>query len=266
MPILISSFCKTRLLQENILKRLFLFAVIFSLFAFAFAKEEFGIYNSGGVAWASVTRIQKQSTVSNFVWNDKMVGVFYECQSYNLKNFSEWFQLNFMGRMALYYPYRYYFRNIRQFPAQMLVISLDFFTAPCITFSLKDFVRFDLEPGLHLKYQKQDKWKYWNLGPGIKLDAEFPLSPRWTIVLGGMFSWDNGNLGSNRGFRDFDYVWEYQCNFGVRYSKHQQNKKSYLKGFKKYMEEQAELTSEWIEKIRAQSDSAENDSEENPAQ
>ena len=32
------------------------------------------------------------------------------------------------------------------------------------------------------------------------------------------------------------------------------------------MEEQAELTSEWIEKIRAQSDSAEDDSEENPAQ
>lgn len=243
------------------MKKLLLFATLFSLFVGAFAKtaktpkndkDAFGIVNNGGVAWASVTRIQKQSNVSNFVWNDKMAGLYYECQSYNLKNFSEWLQLNFMGRMAFYYPYRFYFRDVRQFPAQMLVMSMDFFTAPCITFSIKDYVRLNLEPGLHLKYQKSDKFKYWNLGPGVKLDVELPLSPRWTILLGGMFSWDNGNLGSNRDIRNFDYVWEYQCQFGVRYSKHHKNKKSYLKGFKKYMEEQAELTSEWVEQIRGQ--------------
>lgn len=228
------------------MKRLFLFAVLSSLFAFAFADEGFGIYSAAGVAWSSVTRIQKQSDVSNFVWNDKMVGLFYEGQTYNLKNLNERLSLNLMARLAVYYPYRFYFRRVRQYPSYMLTLSVDFFTAPCLTLSLWDWVRVDLEPGFHLKYQKHDKWKYWNLGPGVKVDAEVPLSPRWTLLMGAMFSWDNGNLGSNRGMRDFDYVWEYQFQFGARYSKRRRNAKSIFKGMRKYMEEQSALTDEWM--------------------
>lgn len=228
----------------------FLFAVAFLLMAgFAFAKEgdveippeqwatinekvaeqyHFGVLHNWGASWASITRIQKKDNVSNFVWNDKMIGAFYEVQSHDLLTFSDLIAINFTGRLAVYYPYNYTFRKVPQMPTQVLLYAFDVFTAPVLTLNFHDRVRIDLEFGLHLLYQLNDMWHYFHIGPGAKLDVEFPVSPRWTVLLGGMFSWDNGNYGNNGTQRPFDYTWEYQVQIGARCSMSYLNRNSYI--------------------------------------
>lgn len=192
-------------------------------------QYHFGIYHNGGFAWASITRIQKKSDVSNYVWNDKMVGIFYELQSHDWIKFNEFWSLNFMGRLAVYYPYTYTFRDVEQFTKQTILYAFDFFTAPMFTFNFYNYFRANLEPGIHGLYQLHDQWHYVNLGIGAKADIEFPISSRWTGIIGGMVSWDNGNIGSNRDLRPFDYVWEYQIQLGFRYCKKYLNNTSYIK-------------------------------------
>ena len=192
------------------------------------AQKKFGIMFNEGLAWGNLTRIKKQVGRSNFVWNDTMVGLFFEVQSHDLWEPWDWLSVNFMGRTAVYYPYAYTFNKHPQSPKQTLLYNFDFFTAPVVTFNILDVVRINVAPGIHWCYQLTDKWHYWNLGPGIKADVELPLSSRWTLLIGNLFSWDNGNLGTNARMQPLDYVWEYQVQFGCRYSFHKLNKFSFI--------------------------------------
>ena len=192
-------------------------------------QYHFGILQNWGLSAAFVTRIQKKSDMSNFVWNDKMIGVFYEAKSHDFIRLSNNTELNFIARMAIYYPYNYTFRDVKQIPTQVILYAFDWFTAPTFSISFRDRIIFDTQLGLHIMYQLHDMWKYLNLGVGLKLNVEFPISSRWTLIAGGMFSYDNGNFGSNRNMRPFDYVWEYQAQIGARYCKKYLNRRSYIK-------------------------------------
>lgn len=192
-------------------------------------QYHFGILQNWGLSAAFVTRIQKKSDMSNFVWNDKMIGVFYEAKSHDFIRLSNNTELNFIARMAIYYPYNYTFRDVKQIPTQVILYAFDWFTAPTFSISFRDRIIFDTQLGLHIMYQLHDMWKYLNLGVGLKLNVEFPISSRWTLIAGGMFSYDNGNFGSNRNMRPFDYVWEYQAQLGARYCKKYLNRRSYIK-------------------------------------
>ncbi|MDE7291525.1 MAG: hypothetical protein K2N58_05710, partial [Treponemataceae bacterium] len=192
-------------------------------------QYHFGILQNWGLSAASVTRIQKKSDMSNFVWNDKMIGIFYEAKSHDFIRLGEHTELNFLARMAIYYPYSYTFRNVKQIANQVILYAFDWFVAPSFSISFCDRIILDSQLGLHIMYQLHDMWEYLNLGVGIKLNVEFPISSRWTVIAGGMFSFENSNFGSNKNMRPFDYVWTYQAQFGVRYSKKYLNRHSYIK-------------------------------------
>ncbi|MCM1224362.1 MAG: hypothetical protein NC548_58930 [Lachnospiraceae bacterium] len=192
-------------------------------------QYHFGILQDWGLSASSVTRIQKKTDVSNFVWTDKMIGVFYEAKSHDFIRLGEASELNFMARMAIYYPYNYTFRDVPQIANQIILYAFDWFVAPSLSINFRERIFFDTQLGLHILYQLHDMWEYLNLGVGLKLNVEFPISSRWTAIAGGMFSFDNGNFGSNRDMRPFDYVWEYQIQFGARYCKKYLNRRSYIK-------------------------------------
>ena len=55
-----------------------------------------------------------------------------------------------------------------------------------------------------------------------------PLARRWTLLLNGMASLDNANLGSNKKMEVYDLAWQYQASLGFRYSKRAPNVKTYI--------------------------------------
>lgn len=73
-----------------------------------------------------------------------------------------------------------------------------------------------------------DRWHYVHLGIGGVARLDMPLAKRWTLFFDGIASYDYGNLGTNGEMEPYDYVWQYQLGFGVRYSKKAENKYSYI--------------------------------------
>lgn len=192
------------------------------------SQQHFGIMYNWGLSWGWITRIKKQENRSNFVWNDKLVGAFFEVQSHNLLSLGNFLSFNFTGRVAIHYPYSYTFNKVPQFAKQTILYNIDLFIAPVLTMNIFKIARLDLELGLHVSYQLSDKWHYWNIGPGVKFDLEFPISSSWTAIIGGLFSWDNGNLGTNGRMQPLNYVYEYQGQIGARYSYNFRNPFSYI--------------------------------------
>jgi hypothetical protein len=90
-------------------------------------------------------------------------------------------------------------------------------------------VGLNLSPGLHIFFQNADRWNYINVGLAGRLGIEFPLSSRWTVLINGYASFDNGNFGTNREMEAFDITYQYQLDLGVRYNKKAPNSYSYLK-------------------------------------
>jgi hypothetical protein len=89
-------------------------------------------------------------------------------------------------------------------------------------FNMK-YVRINAGPALHMFFLNADRWNYFNLGAAAVLGIELPLVSRWTLLIDGYASIDNGNLGTNRQMEPFDIVWQYQINLGFRYSKKKEN-------------------------------------------
>jgi hypothetical protein len=179
---------------------------------------------SEGLTASWLTRIIKQTDRSNFVFKDFLPGLYFGVQMANFK------PLNPMIRLAAFYPLSSSFNKIPQPPKSPLHFGIDFFGgADFEVFSLK-YVRIYLSPGLHLFFLNSDRWNYLNLGVAGLTRVELPLTGNWTILLNGMASLDNGNLGANRRMEPFDIVYQYQVDFGVRYSKKLSNAYSYIPG------------------------------------
>ncbi len=175
-----------------------------------------------GAAGAYVTRIQKQTGRSNFVFEDTLVGLYFSARTQNF------LPLNLMARVAAYYPLYSTFNKVKQDPKQTLLYGFDLILAPI--FEIKDwkYMRLDLGAGLHVLYQLTDAWHYVGIGIPLLVQAQFPVAKRWTVFLNTIASIDYGNIGTNKVSSPVDINYEYQLSIGVRYSKKLTNSPSYI--------------------------------------
>lgn len=194
----------------------------------AYRNRFFLLFDQGATA-AWNTRIIKQTERSNFVFEDFLAGLYFTTRT---KNFSSLLPIKLpfelLGRVAAYYPLSHTFNKYPQPPVNMLNFGVDVFLAPVVQINFWDYAYLDIAAGPHFLYQKSDRWHYVHLGIGGMLGVQMPLARRWTLLLNGMASLDNANLGSNKKMEVYDIAWQYQASFGFRYSKRAPNVKSYI--------------------------------------
>lgn len=184
-------------------------------------QKPFPMFNEG-LAFAQVTRIEKQKDSSNFVRENYLVGAYFAILSENMK------PVNSMIKISAFYPFYHTFNGMRQYPKQIILYAFDIFAGPTLQADMWKYVRFNFSGGLHYMYQLSDEYHLHYLGLGFIAGTEYPLAKHWTLLLDGTFSIDYPNLGTNRIIQPFDLSWQYQINFGVRYSKKNPNKFSYI--------------------------------------
>ena len=184
--------------------------------------KPFVMFNEG-IAAAQVTRIQTVSGRSNFVWQNDMIGAFFQIQTRNMK------PLNSVIRTSVFYPFYNKFNEVKQFPKQTILYAFDLFAGPILETDMWKYVRLKFGLGLHYMYQLSDEYHLNYLGGGALAGLELPIEPRWTILLDGTFSFDYPNFGTNRLVQPYDYSWQYQLNLGVRYSVKGKNRYSYIR-------------------------------------
>ena len=170
-----------------------------------------------GVAASWLTRVINQSERSNFVFRDFLPGLYFGAELRNLPYIVP------MMRLAAYYPIASTFNHMPQKPVTPMHAAADLVAGLRFEpFNLK-YVRINAGPALHMYFLNADRWNYFNLGAAAVVGVEVPLASRWTLLVDGYASIDNGNLGSNRLMEPFDIVWQYQINVGFRYSKKREN-------------------------------------------
>lgn len=183
-------------------------------------KPPFILLYTEGAACSWLTRIIKQSGRSNFVFEDFLPGVYSRVDLDLSKNFTP------MLRVAALYPLVSTFNNYPQASKTPLHYAVDVNLG--IYLKLLEFAYFRLNsgPALHLFYLNSDRWNYLDLGMAVFVGMEAPITSRWTLVFNGFASLDNGNFGGNRHMEPFDVAYQYQIDFGVRYSKKKINRTS----------------------------------------
>ncbi len=184
-------------------------------------QKPFIMFNEGFAA-AQVTRIQTVSGRSNFVWQNNLIGAFFQIQTRNMK------PLNSVIRTSVFYPFYNTFNDVKQFPKQTVLYAFDLFAGPILETDMWKYVRLKFGLGLHYMYQLSDEYHLHYLGGGVLAGLELPIESRWSILLDGTFSFDYPNFGTNRLVQPYDYSWQYQLNLGVRYSVKGKNIYSYI--------------------------------------
>ena len=199
------------------------------------SQQEFEAYRNGffllfdqGATAAWNTRIIKQTGRSNFVFEDFLAGLYVTTRTKNFSSLLPVIPFEVLARVAAYYPLSHTFNDYPQPPVNMLNFGVDVFLAPVVQINFGDYAYLDLAAGPHFLYQKADRWHYVHLGIGGMLGVQMPLARRWTLLLNGMASLDNANLGSNKKMEVYDLAWQYQASFGFRYSKRAPNVKTYI--------------------------------------
>ncbi len=177
-----------------------------------------------GAAFSMVTRIQKENQYnrSNFVWQDYLIGAYFDINTINMKPF------NNMIRVSVFYPFHHTFNGMQQFAKQTILYAFDLYAGPTFQFDLWNYVYLNFSSGLHYMYQLSDEYHLNYLGVEVLGGLELPLARRWTILLDGSFTLDYPNFGTNKKIQPFDYSWQYQAHLGVRYSKKKMNKYAYI--------------------------------------
>jgi hypothetical protein len=176
----------------------------------------FPTYNYGTtVSW--LNRIIRQTGRSNFVFRDFLPGLFFDVELGNIKLITPMF------RLAAYYPLVSTFNQMPQDPNTPLHYSADVLTGAKFKLLNTSCLRVNAGPALHLLFLNSDRWNYFDLGIAAVAGIELPLASRWTLLVNGNASLDNGNLGGNRLMEPFDIVYQYQFDIGVRYSKKIEN-------------------------------------------
>ncbi|MCR5613944.1 hypothetical protein [Treponema sp.] len=180
------------------------------------------VMSSWGFSWSRVTRLQLQTTRSNFVWQDDMLGLFYAAHTGNLP-------VNIYGKITVMYPYHYEFNKVEQKAKQTILYAADLTAGPIWTIPLWEIAKLDLAPVVHLRYQLSDKYHHFDLGFGVFASFEFPITKTFTVLLNGGFTYDLGNLGTNSRMQPYNHVWTYNADLGFRISKRGKNSFSYVK-------------------------------------
>ncbi len=189
-------------------------------------SEKFHFVFEEGAVFASVTRLQEESGRSNFVWNNRMIGMFFVTRLNNL------FSFDIYARTEGLYPFLHTFNGMEVFAKQTILYAFDEFVGVPFRFNKFKYFTFELIPGGHLMYQLSDEYHLFYFGGGIVVGGEVPVANRWTVLFNGTFTCDYPNLGSNKLIQPFDLSWHWQTSFGIRYSKKMTNKYSILE-FKK---------------------------------
>jgi hypothetical protein len=186
------------------------------------AAKPFIVYYEGlSASW--LTRITRQTGRSNFVFEDFMPGLYFGMALTNGTCLAP------AIRLTAYYPLHSTFNKIPQPPKTPLHFGVDFFGGPAFQIDPLKYVRFNLSPGLHFLFLNSDRWNYFNVGVAGLAGLELPLTRDWTILVNGMASLDNGNLGGNRFMEPFDIVYQYQVDIGIRYTKKHPDAFSYIR-------------------------------------
>jgi len=176
----------------------------------------FFTFNQGASA-AWLTRVINQNERSNFVFRDFLPGLYFGAELRSLPYIIP------MARLAAYYPLTTTFNDMPQKPVTPLHFAADMVIGLRFEpFTIK-YVRINAGPGLHLFFLNADRWNYFNVGAAAAAGVELPLVTRWTLLVDGYASIDNGNWGSNRQMEPFDIAWQYQINVGFRYSRKKEN-------------------------------------------
>ena len=172
----------------------------------------FFTFNQGASAsW--LTRVINQNERSNFVFRDFLPGLYFGTELRNIPYIVP------MMRLAAYYPLASTFNLMPQKPVTPLHYAVDMVLGLRFEpFNMK-YVRINAGPALHIFFLNADRWNYVNLGAAAVMGIELPLASRWTLLVDGYASIDNGNLGANRRMEPFDIAWQYQLDIGFRYSK-----------------------------------------------
>lgn len=205
------------------------------------------IMSNGGFAWSRVTRLQLQTTRSNFVWQDDLIGAYYAVQTGNMF-------INLYGKIAVQYPYHCEFNKVTMPNKQTILYGFDTFVGPIWTFDIWKIAKVDLAPGVHFRYQLSDKYHHCDLGIGGMVGLEFPFTKKFSLLLNGTVTYDYGNLGSNSKVQPFNHVWSYSADLGFRISKRGPNKFYYFRNYKDDELFQIELQKENEERIQKQNE------------
>lgn len=184
-------------------------------------SKPFVVFNEG-FAISNVTRVIKQESRSNFVFEDFMIGAYIGITSQNMQ------PLNSTIRLAFYYPLQFKFNDVPQVAKNVIRYAIDLHAGPVIELNMWHYVSFNLSPGLHFMFQNSDRWNFIYLGVSGLAGIELPIAKRWTILINGIASYDFANFGGNKRMEPIDHSWNYQLDLGVRYSRKAENKYSYI--------------------------------------
>lgn len=213
-------------------------------------EKPFVVFDYGlSAAW--VTRIQKQTGRSNFVFEHMLAGLYVTMETVNIK------PCDSILRLAAYYPLAYTFNDVPQIAKQPILYAADLAFMPLFRADMWNYVKINFAPGLHVFYQLTDDWHYIQAGVIGMAGVELPIAKRWTILANGLASFDYANLGSNRDMFPLDWAWTYQVSLGVRYSKKKENKYSYIGSKKKIKAEKQEVKKEDAEVSAEQTEATE---------
>jgi len=172
---------------------------------------------SYGTTTSWLTRIINQTGRSNFVLRDFLPGLYFCAEMRDMP-----YIIIPSVRLAAYYPLISTFNHVPQKPNTPLHFAVDFFAGARFETGW-NFISVNVGPGLHMLFLSSDRWNYFNLGLAAVAGIELALNSKWSLLLDGFASIDNGNLGGNKQMEPFDTVWQYQLAIGVRYNKVKQN-------------------------------------------
>jgi len=176
-----------------------------------------------GAAASWLIRIIKQTGRSNFVFRDFLPGLYFSAEMQNIQYVTP------AVRVTAYYPLVSSFNYMPQKPNTPLHFAVDFLAGARFEIAWNIF-KFNAGPGLHVFFLNADRWNYLNLGVAAAAGVELAINPKWTFLINGFVSVDNGNLGTNRLMEPFDIVYQYQTTVGVRYSKKKLNNSALFMG------------------------------------
>jgi hypothetical protein len=204
-------------------------------------KEKIFFTFNQGAAASWLTRIINQTERSNFVFRDFLAGLYFGAELRNVPYVVP------MMRVAAYYPLTASFNAMPQSPKTPLHAAADMVAGLRVEPFNMQYLRINFGPGLHLFFLNADRWNYFNLGAAAVAGIELPLFSRWTLLVDGYASIDNGNLGANRLMEPFDIVWQYQIDVGFRYSKKKGNDSTLYAFFTRLTRGQSEdLSNEYL--------------------
>lgn len=175
-----------------------------------------------GISYAQVTRIQVMNERSNYVRENMMIGAFVNFRT------NDFAKLDFILQLSAYYPFYAAFNGMQQFPKNQIPYAFNTFFG--LTYSIDTFkyILLDLSLGFHYMYHLTDEYHMNYVGLGFLGVMKFPIAKNWTIVNNYFFSYDDANLGSNKGIERFDACYQYHIDLGVQYSRKIQNSYSYI--------------------------------------